>query len=632
MKTIYISILAAGFGLMAPALMEAQELSGSLSATGDYKAEIRPHNRLSGLPQRLTTIVPEGALPLAFDGVAIYNEPSLVSQTAGVAGPTLPQSYRGYLGLQAGSYLSNSLNAGYRFVDTDKTTFGAWLQHSCTTPLYRAETSAISQDGYKSKIYKETIGLYGSHIFDGVGRLDAAVAYRLGYFNYYTSALWHTDTNQPLPAPSQTLNDFKMSALWHGNTFDNGLFINGEFSYRYFGYRRFYSPMMYLSLKPTRENDLKVGVTLGYDLNEANTLSLTARSQSLFYCNPHTVSDVVPNLPYQAFFPGYQELRSCGIVSLKPRYTLSTGDLSLRLGATVDLSWDIVGPYQRNQPYYPGIPQDFSTVHIAPDVALDYASGKTNLYLKVGGGVTPNTLASRSEYFMYQSPALLNTMPQYSPIDATVGVKFGSFSGLTAGIHASYAIADNTPTMGWYPDFLADKTLMPNYEYNVLDILSLKGYSLGADLEYKLASLLEISGAVTYQHQNGKDGYFNGIDRPRWTINAGADVTPITGLTFGVSYEYRGVRNLYLGDNVLPLHAPSPAHNFSDGTEYTHNYGYVVRRLKDVYNLGAHASYTFLDRYTLSMSVDNILNCEDDINFLIPTPGMTVMGGFQVLF
>ena len=629
MKSSYISIIAGCFGLLTTATSAAQELTGSLTAVGDYKAEVRPHSRLSGLPQRLTTIIPEGSLPLAFEGVQIYNEPSLVSQTAGVNGPLLPQRYRGYAALQMGSYLSNSLSAGYRFIDDDNTTLGAWLQHTCTTPLYRAETDATDYEGHKSKIYDETIGIYGSHIFEQAGRLDAAVAYRLGYFNYYTSAA--TPEGEPLAAPSQTLNDFKLSALWHGDTNASGIFVNGEFAYRYFGYRRFYTPLMVdPGLKPTRENDLTVGATLGYQLNRQSTLSITARSRSLFYLNPHTVSDIVPNLSILPFNPGYQELRSCGIVSLKPGYSFAQGAWSLHAGATVDLSWDIVAPYQRNKVPFISDSEHFSSFHIAPDVTADYTAGKTNLYMNIGGGVTPNTLASRSEYFMYQSPALVNTLPQYSPIDATIGVKFGSFNGFTAGAHISYAIADNTPCMGWYPDFLADR-YMDDFVLEILNTMSLKGFSIGAEADYKLGSILDVAGAVTYQHQNGDSGYFNGIDRPRWTANLAADVSPLKGLTIGVSYDYRGVRKLYLAEKLgVLLPAALSDHNYTDGA--AHNYGYVTRHLHDIYNLGAHASYTLQQRYTFSVNVDNILNSDDNISFLIPTPGIMVMGGIQILF
>lgn len=623
MKSKYISIIVPAFCLFGIAGASAQDLSGSLSAVGDYKAEIRPHTRLSGLPQRLSIVVPEASLPLTYEGVSIFTEPALVTQTAGIAGPQLPESFRGYVSLQAGSYLTNSLSAGYRFVDNGKTTLGAWLQHSCNYPLYRGETTASGYEGHRAKSYDETIGIYGSHLFDGAGRLDAAVAYRLGYFNCLTSATGLD--GKPLSAPTQTLNDFKMSALWRGHTSDAGIFVDGQFSYRYFGYRRFFTPYNeYPGIKPPRENDLTAGFTVGYNMNEKGCLSLGVLSQSLFYFHPHFVSDIASNLLTDIHFnPRYQELRSYGVVSLTPRYSFSAGAWSLHAGAKVDLSWDVVSP------------EGFDSFHIAPDVAVNYANGKTNLYFKAGGGVSPNTLASRSEYFMYQSPALVNTLPQYSPLDATLGVKFGSFSGLGIGVHVSYAIANNTPTAGWYPELLAGLPLAPDTYCDALNALSLKGFSIGADLEYNLSSLLDVAGSVTYQRQSGKDGYFNGIDRPRWIIDAGATLTPIDGLKFGVTYQYRGVRRLYIGENrtATSQHPARVDHNYNGGDiTSSHNFGYVTRRLKDIYDLGVNASYTLNNRYTFSVSADNILDTDDCINFLIPTPGLMITGGVQVVF
>ncbi|MCM1004885.1 MAG: hypothetical protein NC402_01155 [Prevotella sp.] len=614
MKPLYISILALGLGVVTQSA-HAQELSGSLSAVGDYKAEIRTHNRLSGLPQRLSFNVPEGSLPLAIDALTVSDEPLILRQTAGTAIRNLPNRYRGYASLLAGSYLNASLSAGYRFIDNDETIFGAWLQHSSSS-LYRPETSNQEVEADRRKIYDETICVYGSHIFPGSGTLNAAVAYRLGYFNYFNNVL--TPVGEPVRAKGQTLNDFKMSAYWKSVHRSNSLFLNGEFSYRYFGYRRLFAPYTdaFYDIRPPRENTLTVALTPGYDLGENGNVSLNLRSQTMFYIHPHTVSDIENNIP-SPFIPGFSEMRTYGLVSVAPGYSYTQDGLSLHAGVKADLTWNPVSP------------DKFKTFHIAPDVALSYAAGKTNLYLNVGGGVTPNTLASRSELDMYQSPALLNTLPQYSPIDATLGVRLGSFSGFSAGVHASYAIADNTPTSGWYPYWYANMPLIEGYTYTPLSTLSLKGFSLGADVKYALGSLLDVNGAVSYQRQSGKNGYFNGIDRPRWIMDASADIYPIKGLCFGVSYQYRGVRNIYMTDNLAPIKTYAPDHNFTD----TPGKGSLLsHRLPDVYDLGVHARYTLMQRYTFSVAVDNILGCDNSFSPLMPEPGLTVTGGVSVLF
>lgn len=594
--------------------IHAQELSGSATATGDYKAEFIPHSRLSGLPKHASMTIPKGTLPVALDPVDVYHVPLIVTQQ-GAKAYVATNRYRGYLSLSAGSYLDASLSAGYRFIDDDNTAAGAWLQHSSTS-LFRPQTANPDAQASRRKAYDQTIELYGSHFFDGVGTLQADMAYRLGFFNYYTSALGAD--GKPLQAPDQTLNDFCINAAWRGLRRERTFFVDGDLAYRYFGYRRFHLPYTEPTqgIKPPQENDLRLGATLGYDMADAGAVSLTARAQMLFYTDPNSCSQIIYNTP-PAFNSSVQALRDYGIVTLQPGYSLVRGNWSLHAGLKADISWDVAGA------------DDFSAFHLSPDIAVSYAQGKTSLYFNAGGGVEPNTLASLSELDMYQSPALSGTLPQYSPLNATLGLHLGSFSGFSAEVHIAYAITDNTPLSGWYPYWLANEPLDRVKDYEVLRTLSLKGFSLGADVQYRLGALLDVKGALAYQRQSGETGYFNGLDRPRWTINASADVYPLKGLCVGVSYEYRGVRNLIQAKALgMPL-ASASDHNFSD---YTHNFGYISRRLPDIYDLGVYARYTLKERYTFSVAADNLLGCNPALNPLMPEPGLRLTGGFSIVF
>lgn len=609
--------------LCMSATLMAQELSGSLTATGDYKAEIRNHSRLSGLPLRLQTRVPEGSLPVALEALPVTVEPGLERLPAHDSGLALPHRYPGYVALTAGSYLNASLSAGYRFVQNERTTFGAWIQHNSSS-LFRPDTEAAPPaEAPRKKMYDETISLYGSHLFEGKGLLSASATYHLGYFNYYSSA---TDgAGEPLSAPSQTLNDFRLTTRWQGYRVAREFFADAELQYRYFGYRTFYSPdemapagvRALNSRRPPRENDIQLGATLGYTTYNSGTVALGLRVREIAFCHPHFsydrygyVQDPFPN-PIQG------EMRPYGIATLTPSYSLTRGNWSLRAGARVDLSWDVMAA------------RDFSSVHVAPDVAVSYAASKATLYLRATGGVEPNTLASRSELNMYQSPSPVNTLPQYTPVNAEIGVHLGDFAGFSAGVHAAYAIADNTPLTGWYPYWLSGRDFAPGHKLGDMATMSLKGFSLGADLSYQLASLLSVSGSVTYQRQSGEHGWFNGADRPRWTADLGAEVSPIKGLAVGATYRYRGVRTLYLAEDLGLTHAQAPDHNFGDTDGDSR---YISKRLPDIYDLGFHASYTLKDRFTFSAAVDNVLGCDDRLNPLMPTEGLSVTGGISVLF
>lgn len=608
---IVICLLATAASLAC----QAQELSGSLRATGVYKAEIRQHSRKSGLPARLEIEIPEETLPIAGNAVPVSSDPAIETLTS-VADAQLPERFRGYAALLCGSYLNTSLSAGYRLIDSESTTFGVWLQHSSSS-LYRPKTVIETDvEPNRRKIFDETLSLYGSHIFENAGKLSASATYHLGYFNYISNTV--TLSGVPSPSPSQTLNDFMLDGRWQGiRPADRGLFTDLSLRYRYFGYREFYQPLLsgLPSLKPARENDVDLGVKAGYSLADAGTVGIGADLRLLMYSNPHPDEILQVYLPY---FENFQALKNTGLITLTPGYSLVKGNWSLRAGARLDLGW---GFMPKNQ---------FSTFHIAPDIAVSYMAHKFAAYISADGGVVPNTLASRSELDMYQSPALINTIPQYTPLHLTLGIKSGYIGGFRAGAHFSYAIADNTPVSGWYSYWLHDIPLGQDDGAKVLSTLSLKGFSAGIDMEYGLSNLLKVEGALAYQRQSGATGYFNGIDRPRWTADINAEVTPLRGLAVGAGYHYRGVRRLTLAERVIsynPNVGSAPSHNFTDSKPE-----YISYRLSDLYDLGVYARYTLDNRYTFSLAADNILGCNPTLNPLIPCEGIVITGGVAVLF
>lgn len=70
--------------------LSGQELTGSLTAQGNYKPEIRKHNRISGLPMHVNGEVPQGELPVSLEGVPTTIIPSLSAMLASDKGLGLP--------------------------------------------------------------------------------------------------------------------------------------------------------------------------------------------------------------------------------------------------------------------------------------------------------------------------------------------------------------------------------------------------------------------------------------------------------------------------------------------------------------------------------------------------------------
>ena len=604
-KTLYTAALA--LSVVLP--VQAQELSGSLTVEGAYNPVIRNHDRLSGLPSRFQGELPQSSLPASLAGRPTQVVPGFAQFLTADPDMRLPHSYDGYVSLLAGSYLNSSLSAGYRFVNTSETTLGAWLQHNSSS-LYRpGAATATEGECPRRKVYDETLGMYASHSLGDAGTISGKLVYHLGYFNYYTDRV-NPLTALPYDAPTQTLNDLGLDMMWD-SAFPQSRdwAFSGEVGYRYFGYRRFYQNTgVFHGLTPSREHSLTPGLTAEYKAGGGNTVGITAHADLLFYSGGIDEAFPVPSV-YPVPVGSYGNY---GIFGLAPRWTFSHGPWSIRAGARADFSWGIAG---------------FSSVHIAPDAAVSYSASHITIDLSATGGVTPNTLAANSELDMYQAPALISTTPLYTPVNAMLKVSLGDFRGFAAYVQAGYAVADNTPVTGWYPYNLFGVDPFPGKKYESLAALSLRGFTLGAGMSYTLGSLLDAAGSVTYQRQSGRDGYYNGPDRPRWTADVSASVSPLAGLKIGAGYEYRGVRTLYLARNIVDTSVPpTPDHNFDGDSSI------LGVRLPDITNLRAFASYTLDKRYTFSVEARNILGGNESLSPLMPSDGLNILGGVSILF
>lgn len=570
---------AASLALMAAGAC-AQELNESMTVQGAYDPVIRHHERLSALPSRIELPLPEASLPLAERGVEVPVYSSFAPMGDTGWHTTLPAPSRGYLDIQAGSFLNTSVSAGYKAIYNDKSSLGLWLQH-CSSSLFRAnETSP-----YRRR-YDETLGATFSHTFTP-GTLSLKATWHLGYFNYYRALgtqVSGTDSNYPLTymPGSQTLNDFAAAAAWRGARRSTGFYYSASIDYRFFGYRRLYewADNAYVSSRAPHENDIKANVSLGYAIDAQSTFSLGIRGRVISYSR--------------------SSLSTPGFYTFTPGYTFKSDNLRLRASARLDLTSRITGPV------------DFSTFHAAPDIALDFTSSRFTLSLSASGGVEPNTMASARELCYYAVPAKAITTPAYTPIDARLRLGFGNFNGFSAVLFGSYAISRNTPLEGIYPLYLYGQLETPTSYLLHPALLSVHGFSMGADLHFALGDILSVEGTLTYSPQNGSTGSFNGIDRPRWILSTEANVRPIAPLLITAGYDYRGVRHLYYraepGSNLASL------------------------RLPDLYDLHCSATYTLASRYTLGISVSNILSSNPWICREMPQEGITVTGRFAVNF
>lgn len=581
----------------------AQTLHESISVEGKYVPDIIRLDRLYAFPESKPLTLETTPMVYDWKGVTAAFDPTLMAMP--VTGWRVNRTntrHAGYLQADLGSWLNSNLSAGYRFLNTPASTAGAWLQFNSTS-LWKPDFPVADPDRQMFR-YDGTIGVYGGHSFKDSGLLDAALSWHTGYFDYYS---WLPLSGQK--APTQTLNDMALKVGWRSEEHKGSLTWYASASARYFGFRDLYLPGTEGGVKPARETRLSIAGGLAMPWESGSTLGLDAGVDALLYSK----QDDIVNGSHTLTAPeNYSQ------VELTPYYRFSRGLLNVKVGAKVDLT------------FHAGLPGNrYSVFHIAPDITLDYQSGSIGFYLNVLGGSQLQTLASLHEQYYYMMPTLSNTRPVYSPIDAALGVTFGPFSGFSAGVEFGYKVANRVPLGGWYGWMMFDSpspwesNLSPLYGFDT-EGLTVKGISIGLDLAYTTGKLLTVKASGHYQPQKEGRGYFNGFDRPRWILDAAAVVNPWSTLKVSVGYSYRGVRNIY-----TRLEQSEPVISI-DGSGYKTLIG--AMRLPDLTMLNAGASYDITPTFGVRIEALNLLNRHTPRLPGLPNEGMSITGGFSLLF
>lgn len=636
-NTSRLWVLCGALGICA--LSAVAQYNQSISVDGKYVPEVFRLDRINAFPKQVKFALESN--PLSYDGKSVPAAfaPKLLPMPAtGWRDTRLYSKSKGYLELGAGSWLNSTLSAGYRFIDDENTTLGVRLQHNSTS-LWKPNLSEMMKDT-KMYRYDESLGFYASHNFGGKGRLQGAIDWHIGNFNYYGfDPKWGSFTDADAPkAPTQTLNDLSARFAWHSpETQDNISWYVGAGA-RYFGYRAAYgiystqsdsdypsipSPAEYLGrVSGGRETDININGGIAFPSSSKSTIGIDLNADILLYNNSINGLTCTPAL----WMPD-----NYGFVTLTPYYSFSKDKLLVRIGADLDLSFNAGEDNADGE----NSEHDYAFLHIAPDVKLDYLAGPVALYLHALGGSRLNTLAGNYELDYYQNPYLSSSRPVYSPLDGSLGATFGPFSGFSAGVDFAFRITKGEYLGGWYqtslnyygniPKGLPQNIVFGNSEYPASydldnsDIYNLSGFSLGARLSYDLGKVLKLEAKGNYQPQDGTGGYFNGYDRPRLTANISAETNPWKTLKLKLSYDYRGVRNIY-------TMASYRGGLISDNREL------VAHRLPDLTMLNFGASYGITDNFDVWLQGDNLLNRHDEYLPGLPMQGIRIAVGFGVTF
>ena len=578
--------------LLLPSVLAAFASFGqydqNIAVEGRYLPEYVDHDRIGLFPKPLRLTIDNSSLEYSLTGVNANFRPQAVPlQATGWETLRRVSDSRGYIELGAGSWLQSTLSAGYRFIDSRSSAFGVRLQHNSTS-LWKP----VSDLDTRQWRYDESIGLYGHHNFENVGRLKAAADYHIGNFNYYGFQSAPGDA-----APTQTLNDIALKVSWHSMRPDSKARWYVQAGARYFGYRSFYAPSLGSDFRHWaggRETDINLSAGIDFQTASKSAVGIDLQGDYLLYAKPSTKADASPGV-------SLPDLDPYGLIRLTPYYRFETQGFFLRLGAEVDLAFDAGAADAR-----------YEAFHIAPSARLGYNAGAFAFYINAMGGSELHTLASGYQLDYYQMPVLTSTAPVYSPIDAKVGVTFGPFSGFHAGADIAFKRSKDLYFGGLYQLYLNNEMSLGGACYDQ------QGISVGVNVGYDAGRYFCLNAAGNYQPQKGKTGYFNGYDRPEWTSEISAETNPWSSLKFKLGYKLRAMRMVAV-----------PASDYTEDSSRSAVDSFHIPNLS-MLNFGV--SYGITDSFNVWLQADNLLCRRQYYMPGLPEPGLRLSAGLGISF
>lgn len=625
MKKILTRTAAVAVALLSGFAPRAQ-LHENISVDGKYAPQIIRVDRLNVFPNAVATAIQVKPLPYEEMGITAPFGPKLlaIQPTAWQAKRKISRS-RGYLSFGAGSWLNSTLSAGYRIVDNTSALAGIRLQHNSTS-LWKPRVSEATS-GVRQFRYDESLGLYGGYTFKGCGRIDAALDWHFGRFNYYSwfpSSVDGTESKQP---PVQTLNDVALRIDWKPlSSHKSNVIWHAGMDMRHFAFRSLPLPQSYggISVTGARETELHLNASAEAPSTAETSFGVDA-DLGIFLPNGNLMTAENAHDPVRKS-PVAVTSDYC-ILTLNPYWSYQRGLADIRIGADIDISAN-AGAKGHRYPLF----------HIAPDIRIALQTGQLALFAAAKGGTTPNTMARLWQLDYYCLPALTSTRPSFTPFNATAGITIGEYAGFSASLKASYRISRNIPAGGWYMDWLdygsSSGPDIPElsegwtYIQNPLQSkgIDLRGWSAGGNLSYAWGNKFRISAEAFWQPQKAKTGYFNGYDRPEITSIIKAEGRPVEKLKLSAGFELRARRCIYTVAELSPI--PGENVTIIEGqSTLTHG-----QPLPSLQLLNAGVSWDVTPKFSVWGEGANILNRRGDVLPMQPMQGLVVTAGLNLIF
>lgn len=464
-------------------------------------------------------------------------------------------AHRGYARISYGNRNNTDVKGSYLWDITKRDRLGVMAS---LYGMYGDISNLTGTQDWKSRFYRTDAALDYTHDFRKVS-LKIGGDFASQVFNYMPAS---TDLNQDTPTTTgrqhYTLGEgYVCVASQEGQ-------LPVEFALQS-GFRSFNRKYDIYGLASGAEKIIHTSGFIAGNINEEQQVG---------------VGLVMDNLMYDAALKNYT------LVQLNPYYTIKNDDVSLRLGAHVDVQAGHDGG-----------------VNFAPDVKLAYTFADSYvIYVQALGGSRLNdfrTLNDMSPYWAQLSQLRTSS----TPLDAGIGLKASPVSGLGFHLYGGYRITKNElfSLPGIESFALADAT---HYTYNfLLQDKAKVGYG-GASISYAYKDWIDFTLQGTYYGWNtDSDNELLLALKPEFAVGFYARSRIMKDLHIALDYRYEGRKDIAGQSITDPINS-----------------------------LSVSAEYELLNRITVFARLNNLLNKNYITETGYPVQGFNVMAGISVRF
>lgn len=480
MNRTILSIFALAVTLGA----NSQELTGEVTVDRTVQPTERDAAPLPLLPRVDLPALRPSTLSISGRGVPTAVNPAVVFSEPTPWNPYSPTTPRGYVAAAIGGPLiDGSLSAGYRILNTKSTALGAWLQY--TGSNYK-RLGAYWRDNQIAG------GLYGTHQFNAVSRLDASVNYTWRRFN--------------LPYVWEHYNTFNLQGAWSSKV--DALQYGVDASYNWFGYS-------YGSDEPDRtpvkQNHFCLGADARLPLDEYSGIELDVDFDLL--------------ASSKSFTPGEHVLvdsHTGALLRFTPSYDYKAEKWGFDLGARLDLSFN-----------------EGRFFHIAPQARGWWRPADLlAAAVTISGGEVVNPIAELAKNGLSTNAFTVYGF-SHVPLAVDAEVTIGPRRSLYATVFGGWARANN-----WLMGIAAESAMQS---------VDIKGAHVGLEIGGAFRRLLKGCARFEMAPSDFEKGYYQWRDRARYVVDLAVEAYPISKLTVDAAWQLRAGRASY---NVSYLPVP----------------------------------------------------------------------------